>query len=113
MPGRVFARKKRRIPCVVLFESGRYSGMVIDMSPSGLFIQTSAKARLGDVLDLKLSIPGEISAVDVHAEVVRVKSVPARLRMVDHGGLGVRVLVAPETYYRFMELLKIGRDTGT
>ena len=112
MPGRVFERKKRRIPCVVRFEGRRYSGMVIDMSPSGLFIQTSAKVRPGDFIDLKLSVPGEISPIVVHAEVVRAKSVPAQLRVVDHGGVGIRLVTAPEAYFQFMELLEIGRDSG-
>jgi Tfp pilus assembly protein PilZ len=112
MPGRVFERKKRRMPCNVSFEGQQHSGLVIDVSPGGLFIQTSAKAQPGDRLDLKLSLPGEAHKLPLQVEVVRKVVVHPRLIAVAHGGVGVRILNAPEAYYNFMETLGIGADTG-
>jgi Tfp pilus assembly protein PilZ len=102
MPGRVFERKKRRMPCNVTFEGRQHSGLVVDVSPAGLFIQTNAKVKPGDQLDLKLSLPGETHKLPLQVEVVRKIVVPPRLLMVAHGGVGVRILNAPEAYYNFM-----------
>ena len=112
MAGRRFERKKRRMPCDVVFEGRQHSGLVLDVSPGGLFIQTSAKAKPGDRLDLKLSLPGEAQKLPLQVEVVRRVVVPARLLAVAHGGVGVRILNAPEVYYNFMEALGIGADSG-
>ena len=98
------------MPCNVTFEGQQHSGLVIDVSPGGLFIQTSAKARPGDLLDLKLSLPGETQKLPLQVEVVRKVVVPPRLLTVAHGGVGVRILNAPEAYYSFMGTLGIGSD---
>ena len=110
MGGRVFERKKRRMPCDVIFEGQQHSGLVLDVSPAGLFIQTSAKAKPGDLLDIKLSLPGEIQKLPMQVEVVRKVVVPPRLLAIAHGGVGVRILNAPEAYYTFMGVLGIGSD---
>jgi hypothetical protein len=112
VPGRVFERKKRRMPCNVTFEGQQHSGLVLDVSPGGLFIQTSAKAKPGDRLDLKLSLPGETQKLPLQVEVVRKVVVPPRLLTIAHGGVGVRILNAPEAYYNFMGILGIGADPG-
>jgi len=112
MPNRLFERKKRRMPCSVVFEGRKHSGLVLDVSPGGLFIQTSAKVQPGDRLDLQLSIPGETHMVHMQVEVARKVVVPPRLLAVAHGGIGVRILHAPEAYYTFMETLGIGSDPG-
>jgi hypothetical protein len=111
MAGRIFERKKRRMPCNVTFEGQQHNALVLDVSPAGLFIQTSVKAKPGDRLDLQLSIPGETQKLSLHVEVVRKVVVPARLLAVAHGGVGVRILNAPEAYYNFMEALRIGADS--
>jgi len=112
MTGRVFERKKRRMPCSATFEGQKHSGLVLDVSPGGLFIQTSAKAKPGDRLDVNLSIPGEVQMVHMQVEVARKVVVPPRLLALAHGGIGVRILQAPEAYYTFMETLGIGADPG-
>jgi hypothetical protein len=112
MGGRVYERKKRRMPCSLIFEGRKHSGLVLDVSPGGLFIQTSAKAEPGDRLDVHLSITGEADKVHMQVEVARKVVVPAKLLAVAHGGIGVRILSAPEPYYKFMEVLGIGADPG-
>jgi hypothetical protein len=112
MAGRALERKKRRMPCEVRFEGQRHSGLVVDLSPSGLFIQTSAKAKPGAHLDVDLSVPGEAQKLRLDVAVVRQRLVPAQLRTVAQGGMGVRIINAPEAYYRFMSQLKIGQDEG-
>ena len=111
MAGRLFERKKRRMPCDLMFEGQQHSGLVLDVSPGGLFIQTSAKAKPGDRLDLKLSLPGESQKLPLQVEVVRKVVVPPRLLAIAHGGVGVRILNAPEAYYTFMGSLGIGSNS--
>lgn len=100
------------MPCDLTFEGQQHSGLVLDVSPGGLFVQTSAKAKPGDRLDIKLSLPGESQKLPLQVEVVRKVVVPPRLLAIAHGGVGVRILNAPEAYYNFMGSLGIGSDPG-
>lgn len=112
MPGRVFERIKRRMPCTVHSEGQTDSGLVLDVSPGGLYVQTSAKALPGDRIDLEISVPGEAQQLRLQVEVRRKIVVPARLRALAHGGIGVRILNAPEAYYALMENIGSGADSG-
>jgi len=89
------------MPCRVHTEGRQHNGIVLDLSGSGLFIQTSAKLPPGVQVRIDLSLP-EIE-VPLTVEVVRRKQVPPQLLTVAHGGIGVRILSAPETYYRFLQ----------
>ncbi len=89
------------MPCRVHSEGRQHNGIVLDLSGSGLFIQTSAKLPPGMHVRIDLSLPGGETSMTV--EVVRRKQVPAQLLTVAHGGIGVRILSAPETYYRFLQ----------
>lgn len=92
------------MPCEVRVAERRHSGFVLDLSPSGLFIQTSAKAEPGEQLDVTLSLPsGEEASLGV--AVARKKVVPARLLTVAQGGIGVRITRAPEAYFAFVQEL--------
>ncbi len=94
------------MPCQLLIESRWHSGLVLDLSPSGLFIQTHAKTREGQEFDLSVSREqGEPLSLVV--EVVRKKVVPPRLVTVAQGGVGVRILNAPEEYYGYLSRLGI------
>jgi hypothetical protein len=94
------------MPCQLLVESRWSSGLVLDLSPSGLFIQTHAKTREGQRFDLSVSRE-EGEPMQLVVEVVRKKVVPPRLVTVAQGGVGVRILSAPEDYYRYLERLGI------
>jgi hypothetical protein len=109
MPKRIFDRTKRRIPCELMIGESRYSGLILDLSAGGFFVQTSAKVAPGDTLDLEMSLPGDAGRVCVQVEVARRKEVPARLRAVAHGGVGLRVLVAPNVFYCFVDAIASGR----
>jgi PilZ domain len=98
------------MPCQLLVESRWHSGLVLDLSPSGLFIQTHAKTREGQRVDLSVSRE-EGEPMPLVVEVVRKKVVPPRLVTVAQGGVGVRILSAPEDYYRYLEGLGIAATT--
>ena len=109
MPGvsglaRVLERSKRRMSCRVHAEGRQHNGIVLDLSGSGLFIQTGARLSPGARVDLDLSLPDEVARMQV--DVVRRKQVPAQLLTVAQGGIGVRIVSAPESYYRFLQHLQ-------
>jgi Tfp pilus assembly protein PilZ len=77
----------------------RYSGIVLNLSQGGLFVQTSADMPRGSCVDLELSAPGRSTAIPVRATVVWRRVVPHQLRSAAHGGLGVQIDRADESYY--------------
>jgi hypothetical protein len=107
MAGRIFERKKRQMPCTLAVDGHHHGGLILDVSPGGLYIQSSAKIKPGDQLGLYMTIPGVRGRVLLQVEVVRKVVVPQRLLKVAHGGVGVRIINAPEAYYQFMDALGI------
>jgi hypothetical protein len=97
MAGRQSDRTKRRTPCSFTLNGRKQNAFVLDLSSSGLFIQTSADASPGDRLDIEVVIDDKV--LPMHVEVARRKKVPPQLLTVAHGGIGVRILSAPEGYY--------------
>jgi hypothetical protein len=92
------------MPCDLAADGRRYTGLVLDLSPSGLYVQTSAKLSPGERAGLEFGLPGA-GRVDIEVEVVRRKIVPARLRNLAQGGIGVRIVNAPNSYFSFVEAL--------
>ncbi|MGH0030691.1 MAG: PilZ domain-containing protein [Myxococcota bacterium] len=100
MAGRGSERTKRRTPCTFSIGGRRQNGFVLDLSQTGLFIQTSADPRPGERLDIEVVFGGQVLAM--HVEVARRKKVPPQLLTVAQGGIGVRILSAPEGYYAML-----------
>lgn len=113
MSGRIFERKRRQMPCTLLLDGRHHGGLILDVSPGGLYIQSSAKIKPGDQLEIQLTIPGVEGRLQLQVEVVRKVIVPARLLKIAHGGVGVRIINAPESYYQFMDDLGVTEDAGT
>ena len=97
MTGRVSDRTKRRTPCSFSMNGRRQNGFVLDLSRTGLFIQTSADPNPGERLDIEIVLDDKV--LPMHVEVARRKKVPPQLLTVAQGGIGVRILSAPEAYY--------------
>lgn len=98
--GWITNRKKRRIPCALWVGEREHSALILDLSPSGLFIQTHAKTQVGE--RLRLAFSREEILLDLKVEVVRTKTVPQSLLAAAKGGIGVRILSAPEEYYQML-----------
>src|SRR5262249_18964909 len=90
--------------CRVHSEGRQHNGIVLDLSGSGLFIQTGAKLAPGARVDIDLSLPDGDARMQI--EVVRRKQVPPQLLTVAQGGIGVRITSAPEVYSRFLHELQ-------
>ena len=113
MSGRIFERKRRQMPCTLMLDGRHHGGLILDVSPGGLYIQSSAKIKPGDQLEIQMTIPGVEGRLQLQVEVVRKVIVPARLLKIAHGGVGVRIINAPEAFYQFMDDLGVTEDAGT
>lgn len=92
-------RLSKRMTCAVSVGERRYSGVVLNVSRGGLFVQTSAAPLRGARVALELNPPGDEAAIPLQAEVVWRRVVPQPLRATARGGMGVRIVRAEETYY--------------
>ncbi len=111
MAGRVFERKRRQMPCTLTLDGRHHGGLILDLSPGGLFIQSRTKLKPGDQIEVQMTIPAVEGRVKIQALVVRKVVVPTRLLKVARGGVGVQIINAPEAYYQFMESLGITGDS--
>ncbi len=102
MGRRKIERKKRRIPCSLLMERGATGGIIIDVSPTGLFIQTTARPPAGIPVDVEISETDSTPAVKLRVRVARQKVVPPQLVAISGRGIGVEILDAPTEYYELV-----------
>jgi hypothetical protein len=119
-------RTKRRLSCEINVNDARYSGIVLDISATGLFVQTNVKPNPGVVATLRLSLPGHEEPVSVKARVARKKMVPRQLLTVAGGGVGFAITESCEAYLDFVagmspehaeaagrERTKLGKRSGS
>jgi len=92
-------RYKKRIPCKLTRSRSTFSGLVVDLSRKGLFVQTGAIAKTGDEVEIVLRRWQSGAAIVVNAQVMWRRKVPPQLRSVVEGGLGLQIRYAPEPYY--------------
>jgi len=104
-------RFKKRVPCRLQVPDGSHSGMVLNVSRGGLFVQTSAGAAPGDAVHLDLAMEGS-EPVPVDARVVWRRVVASHLRTVSTGGMGVAIQYASDAYFGFVACLAAGAAAG-
>ncbi len=101
MNRRRLPRAKKRMSCGMTADGRRYSAVVLDISPNGVFLQTSAKLDVGAIVDLELNLPGEDHPVLAQARVARLKLVPHELRSVERGGIGLQIDLPPPEFLMY------------
>ena len=87
-------RYRKRIPCKLRRSRSTFSGLVLDVSRTGLFVQTRAVAKAGDEVEIMLARPE--AAILLDARVVWQRNVPPQLRRAVEGGFGLQIRYAPE-----------------
>src|SRR5262245_29716831 len=97
-------RRKWRIPCQLWGGKREHNALVLDLSQTGLFIQTHAKTQPGDRLEVRLS-GNDGDTLDLVVEVVRSLHIPQNLLMAAKGGIGVRITSAPPEYQQLVNSL--------
>jgi len=96
-------RIRKRIPCNVSFRDARRSGMVLNLSQSGLFVQTTVSASRGDDVDLLLNMPHLPEPIPIRAKIVWSRRVDPQFRSVVQGGFGARIEAASERYFGVLQ----------
>lgn len=92
------ARIKRRVTCELIIDGKWAKGIILNVSQTGIFVQTNATPIPGTLLDVHITGGGNIPDMKVKAEVARKQQVPQRLTSVATGGVGLRVIEAPPEY---------------
>jgi Tfp pilus assembly protein PilZ len=100
-------RYRKRLPCRLEVPNGAYSGMVLNLSRGGLFVQTSAAASPGEAVHLDLSL-GDADAISLDTRVVWRRVVAPHLRSVSAGGMGVHIQYAHDAYFGLVARLAEG-----
>jgi hypothetical protein len=95
-------RKKKRLSCEIVANGSRYSGISIDVSASGLFIQTNLKPSPGSMVEIRIQLPGIDKPVAMEARVARNKNVPPELLTIAHGGIGLALVQPGDRYLDFI-----------
>ena len=88
------------------FENPPKEGQTVNISPNGMFIKTDHNERNGRPLKLEINLPGR-KAMSMEAVVVWNRNIPSAFREMLDNGFGVRIVQAPEEWYRlFIEAIQ-------
>lgn len=101
-------RHRWRLPCELVFDGGRQRAFVLDLSETGLFVQTRVQLRPGSPVEVRLVIDGGHAPIVLQASVARAKQVPSQLTTVAHGGIGLSLRRAPREYLDAIATLQGG-----
>lgn len=96
-------RVRRRVPCEIRHEGGRQSGIVIDMSRTGLFVQSGTPLPPKILIELEFAVGSKGECVLLRAHVARRVAVPHQLATTLKGGIGLSIVEAPAAYYEAIE----------
>ena len=102
-------RIKRRVTCELLLDGRSYRGIVLDLSATGIFVQTEATPGPGARMRIRFrTATGEEFEAD--GAVARRQAVPRELAGVVRGGLGLRIERPPEAYFRLIGMEGVSED---
>lgn len=99
-------RFKKRLPCQVKIGAREHEGWIVNLSRSGMYVQTGAVAGPGEVVEVALQAPIASPDLLLRSRVVWKRLVPPHLRNVMVGGIGVQIHQAPESYYSLIEAVE-------
>lgn len=103
---RTAKRFRRRMACELIADGRPQRAIVLDVSSTGMFVQTSTRLVPGTRVELQLRFETNDEPIAIRARVVRHRSVPANLTSVAQGGIGLRIVEAPPSFYESLR----GRD---
>jgi hypothetical protein len=91
-------RAKRRFTCSFTVRGQSYRGITLNLSMTGLFVQTDTTVPPGSPIELHLMGAGLAPDVHITGVVARRRAVPQTLATVIRRGIGVRITAAPVEY---------------
>jgi len=98
MGKRTAKRTRKRIPCEIEIQGQRHTGIVLDLSATGLFVQTTATPNPGAHVSVRLK-PAGGEPVEVAGRIARRRYVPGHLSQLSQSGIGVRLESPPGAYH--------------
>jgi Tfp pilus assembly protein PilZ len=90
------------VSCQLSAAGHSYSGIVLNVSRGGLFVQTTASARPGEEVRVSLNVESRPAPIVLGAKVVWKRIVGPQLRSVAQAGIGLQIRSAPDSYYAFV-----------
>ncbi len=96
-------RTRKRLTCELVIGESRQTGLVRDLSPEGLFVQTRAKIDPNARVRLVFAAKGDLPAFDVEARVARKRITPPRLQSSVPSGVGLEVIDPSDAYSPLVE----------
>jgi len=83
-----------------------HTGLSYDLSPIGIFIQSSCVFRLRARLNIELSLPNDLM-LHCRGQVIWVKRItPDTARLNEKQGMGIHLIAPPESYITFVKGLQ-------
>jgi hypothetical protein len=107
MQRRTSDRVKRRLTVGLRVGAQQNHGIVLDVSPSGLFVATTAAIQPGTELVVEFSARDGSPAFEVRARVVRRRRVPQNLQSYESPGIGLQVIEPPPAYEKMVQGAKL------
>ena len=98
-------RQTKRARCKVVFNSQRQTGVILNISRTGLYLQVSLAAKRGDPLQVEITDDKTGNTISVQAVVSWTRHVPASLRSIRQGGLDLKIVSASPEYYELCDRL--------
>ncbi len=83
-------------------DSGRFAGIVCDLSQRGLFVHTSAWPRLDSVVEVIFPASQTRAEIRVEAAVARKRVAPHQLQSTLSSGVGLEILAPWTEYERYV-----------
>jgi len=103
---RVATRHRWRLACEVVSDGRSQRAIVLDMSETGVFVQTGTRLPPGAEVDVRVLLTDGAEPILLRARVARNKQVPPQLTSVARGGVGLKILDAPAAYYETIASLE-------
>ena len=106
MDRREAERKKRRVQCQIRTQDRSFSGIILDLSTKGIFVQTIATPEIGEQVELSIPAYGSFPDVTLTATVARRRHVPAKLARLVTRGLGLLIPEASQEYQILLQRMQ-------
>ena len=99
-------RHRWRIACEIVSEGRSQRAIMLDLSESGVFVQTGTRLPPGAEVELRVLLTDGGESIVLRAKVARNKQVPPQLTSVARGGVGLKILDAPAAFYERLAALE-------
>ena len=84
-------RVRRRLPCTLDTHKGHRQGLVLNLSRSGLFVQTNLPPRPGTQVAIDMTGPDSQERIQLRGQVVWRRRVNSRMTGTAQSGMGLRL----------------------